>query len=203
MTTEEKIQKQLADHTIILYMKGVPTKPECGFSAKAVGILNTTNISFAYVNVLAAPFIREKLPKMYHWPTFPQLFVNGELVGGCDIIEAMSNDGSLLPLLQSAKKADSPQDEGLSNSDIEKLVKQGIADSQVFIDGTGCDFTVTVISEQFADLSMVKKQQLVMATLAEALGSGKLHAVSVQTYTPEEWQAKSANSASGLLQISL
>jgi monothiol glutaredoxin len=203
MTTEEKIQKQLADHTIILYMKGIPAKPECGFSAKTVGILNATNIPYAYVNVLAAPFIREKLPKMYHWPTFPQLFVNGELVGGCDIVEAMSNDGSLLPLLQSAKKADSPQNEGLSNNDIELLVKKGIADSQVFIDGIGCDFTVTVISEQFTDLSMVKKQQLVMATLAEALGSGKLHAVSVQPYTPSEWQAKSASGASGLLQISL
>jgi monothiol glutaredoxin len=204
MTTEEKIQKQLADHAIILYMKGVPTKPECGFSAKTVGILNDTKIPFAYVNVLAAPFIREKLPKISHWPTFPQLFVNGELVGGCDIVEAMSNDGSLLPLLQSAKKADAaPVSEGLSDSDIEKLVKTGIADSQVFIEGAGCDFTITVISEQFADLPIVKKQQLVMATLTEALGSGKLHAVSVQTYTPEEWQAKSANSASGLLQISM
>jgi len=203
MTTEEKIQKQLADHAIILYMKGVPTKPECGFSAKTVGILNATNIPFAYVNVLAAPFIREKLPKISHWPTFPQLFVNGELVGGCDIVEAMSNDGSLLPLLQSAKKADVPESEGLSDKDIERLVKTGIADSQVFIEGTGCDFTVIVISEQFADLPIVKKQQLVMATLTEALGSGKLHAVSVQTYTPDEWQTKSANSASGLLQISL
>lgn len=204
MTTEEKIRKQLADHSIILYMKGIPAKPECGFSAKTVGILNATNIPFAYVNVLAAPFIREKLPKISHWPTYPQLFVNGELVGGCDIVEAMSNDGSLLPLLQSAKKADAaPESEGLSDSEIEKLVKTGIADSQVFIDGTGCDFTVTVISEQFTDLPIVKKQQLVMATLSEALGSGKLHAVSVQTYTPIEWQAKSANSASGLLQISM
>jgi monothiol glutaredoxin len=116
----------------------------------------------------------------------------------------MSNDGSLLPLLQSAQKADAaPESEGLSDSDIEKLVKTGIADSQVFIEGTGCDFTVTVISEQFADLSIVKKQQLVMATLTEPLGSGKLHAVSVQAYTPDEWQLKSANSAGGLLQISL
>ncbi len=203
MTTEEKIHKQLADHSIILYMKGVPTKPECGFSAKTVGILNATNIPYAYVNVLAAPFIREKLPKISHWPTYPQLFVNGELVGGCDIVEAMSNDGSLLPLLQSAKKTDSPEPESLSNRDIEKLVKMGIADSKVFIEGMGCDFTVTVISEQFADLPIVKKQQLVMATLTEALGSGKLHAVSVQTYTPEEWQSKSANSASGLLQINM
>lgn len=203
MTTEEKIQKQLADHSIILYMKGVPTKPECGFSAKTVGILNATHIPYAYVNVLAAPFIREKLPKISHWPTFPQLFVNGELVGGCDIVEAMSNEGSLLTLLQSAKTADSPEAEGLSDSDIEALVKQGISDSTVFIEGAGCDFTVTVISEQFVGLTAVKKSAHVMATLAEALGSGKLHAVSVQTYTPDEWQIKSANSTSGLLQISL
>ena len=203
MTTEEKIKKQLADHAIILYMKGIPTNPECGFSAKTVGILNATTIPFAFVNVLAAPFIREKLPKISHWPTFPQLFVNGELVGGCDIVEAMSNDGSLLTLLQSAKKADDAptKSDSLTDSDIELLVKTGIADSQVFIEGTGCDFTVTVISAQFSDLTIVKKQQLVMATLTEALGSGKLHAVSVQAYTPDEWQAKSANSASGLLQI--
>jgi monothiol glutaredoxin len=196
MTTEEKIKKQLADNAIILYMKGVPTNPECGFSAKTVGLLNATNIPFAYVNVLAAPFIREKLPKISHWPTFPQLFVNGELVGGCDIVEAMSNDGSLLTLLKSTQKTD-----GLSNNDIEQLVKHGIADSQVFIEGAGCDFTVTVVSEQFADLTAVKKQQMVMATLADALGSGKLHAVSVQTYTPDEWQARPVNSAGGLLQI--
>jgi len=196
MTTEEKIKKQLAENAIILYMKGVPTNPECGFSAKTVGLLNATNIPFAYVNVLAAPFIREKLPKISHWPTFPQLFVNGELVGGCDIVEAMSNDGSLLTLLKSTQKTD-----GLSNNDIEQLVKQGIADSQVFIEGAGCDFTVTVVSEQFADLTAVKKQQMVMATLADVLGSGKLHAVSVQTYTPDEWQARPVNSAGGLLQI--
>jgi monothiol glutaredoxin len=198
MTTEEKIRKQLADHAVILYMKGVPSQPECGFSAKTVGILNATNIPFAFVNVLAAPFIREKLPKISHWPTFPQLFVNGELVGGCDIVEAMSNDGTLLSLLQATQKTD-----GLSNSDIEQLVKQGVPDSQVFIEGAGCDFTVTVISEQFADLTAVKKQQLVMATLADALSSGKLHAVSVQTYTPDEWQARPVNNTGGLLQISL
>ncbi|MDP3009991.1 MAG: Grx4 family monothiol glutaredoxin [Methylococcales bacterium] len=198
MTTEEKIKKQLADNAIILYMKGVPTNPECGFSAKTVGLLNATNIPFAYVNVLAAPFIREKLPKISHWPTFPQLFVNGELVGGCDIVEAMSNNGSLLTLLESTKKTD-----GLSNNDIEQLVKQSIVDSQVFIEGAGCDFTVTVISEKFADLTAVKKQQMVMATLADVLGSGKLHAVSVQTYTPDEWQARPVNSAAGLLQIGL
>ena len=198
MTTEEKIQKQLAENPIILYMKGVPSKPECGFSAKTVGILNATTIPYAFVNVLAAPFIREKLPKISHWPTFPQLFVNGELVGGCDIVEAMSNDGSLLPLLKSTKKDDS-----LSNHDIEILVKQGFADGQIFVEGAGCDLTVIVVSEQFAGLTAVKKSAHVMATLTEPLGSGKLHAVSVQAYTPDEWQARSANNASGLLQISL
>lgn len=199
MTTEEKIQKQLAENPILLYMKGVPSKPECGFSAKAVSVLKETNIPYAYINVLAAPFIREKLPKISHWPTYPQLFVNGELVGGCDIIEAMSKDGTLIPLLNTATP-ETPKD-GLSDKDVEQLVKAGIQDCQVFIDGAGCDFTVTVISAQFADLSLVKKQQLVMATLAEPLGSGKLHAISIQAYTPDEWQARS--SGGGLLQISV
>lgn len=203
MTTEEKIKKQLAENPIILYMKGVPSKPECGFSAKAVNLLNATKIPYAFVNVLAAPFIREKLPKISHWPTFPQLFVNAELVGGCDIVETLFNNGSLLPLLQSANTVETTPSDSLTDNDIEKLIKTGIADSLVFIEGTGCDFTVTVISEQFTDLSLVKKQQLVMATLSEALASGKLHAVSIHTYTPDEWQTKSANNASGLLQISV
>jgi monothiol glutaredoxin len=181
-------------------MKGVPSNPQCGFSGKAVTVLNATKIPYAYVNVLEAPFIREKLPKISHWPTYPQLFVNGELVGGCDIVESMSNDGTLLPLLQSTKKTDS---DSLSNNDIEQLVKKGFADSTVFIEGAGCDLTVTVISEQFADIAAVKKQQLIMATLSDVLGSGKLHAVSVQAYTPDEWQAKQAPAASGLLQINL
>lgn len=102
MTTEEKIQQQLASNPIILYMKGVPENPECGFSAKAVAALKGTGVAFSYVNVLAAPFIREKLPKISHWPTYPQLFVNGELIGGSDIVEEMVQKGTLKPLLEQA-----------------------------------------------------------------------------------------------------
>lgn len=102
MTTEEKIQEQLSSNPIILYMKGVPENPECGFSAKAVAALKATGIPFAYVNVLAAPFIREKLPKISHWPTYPQLFVEGELIGGSDIVEEMAQKGTLKPLLEKA-----------------------------------------------------------------------------------------------------
>ena len=112
----------------------------------------------------------------------------------------MFKDGTLVPLLKTAATPETPKD-GLTDKEVEQLVKTGIKDSEVFIDGAGCDFTVTVVSEQFTDLSLVKKQQMVMATLAEALGSGKLHAISVNTYTPEEWQARSANT--GLLQISV
>lgn len=201
MKTEEKIQQQLNNNPVILYMKGIPANPQCGFSAKAVTLLNATAIPYAYVNVLEAPFIREKLPKISHWPTFPQLFVNGELVGGCDIIETLSNDGSLLPLLKSTQKTDSAP-EGLSHNEIELTVKTGIANSTVFVEGLGCDLTVTVIAEDFAGLTPMKKQQLVMATLSEHLASGKLHAVTVKTWTPEEWQARSVNTG-GLLQINL
>ncbi|MGZ8216782.1 Grx4 family monothiol glutaredoxin [Methylomagnum sp.] len=102
MTTEERIRDQLTSNPVLLYMKGVPENPECGFSARTVAALRATGIEFAYVNVLAAPFIREKLPKISHWPTYPQLFVKGELVGGCDIVEEMAQKGTLKPLLETA-----------------------------------------------------------------------------------------------------
>ncbi len=204
MKTEEKIQKQLAENPIILYMKGVPTNPQCGFSGKTVGILDATKIPYAYVNVLEAPFIREKLPSISHWPTYPQLFVNGELVGGCDIVEEMSNNGSLLPLLTSAVPKKEESTEGLSAAEVSQLVQLGIPEAEVIVDGAGCDLLITVVSEQFSDLTIVKKQQLVLATLKEPLASGKLHAVSVKAYTPEEWQAlQGTKKDPGLLQIQL
>lgn len=102
MSTEDKIRKQLAENPIILYMKGTPDVPSCGFSAKAAAALKSTGIEFAYVNVLEAPFILEKLPSVSKWPTYPQLFIKGEIVGGSDIIEEMLANGQLLPLLQGA-----------------------------------------------------------------------------------------------------
>ncbi len=105
MSTEETIKKQIADNRVLIYMKGTPEAPECGFSAKAVAALKSTGTDLAYVNVLQAPFIRERLPKISGWPTFPQLFVNGELIGGSDIVVDMVADGSLQPLLVQAAEA--------------------------------------------------------------------------------------------------
>ena len=202
MKTEEKIRHQLATNPIIIYMKGIPTNPQCGFSAKSVGLLNATRIPYAYVNVLEAPFIREKLPSISHWPTYPQLFVNGELVGGCDIIEEMANTDSLLSLLTAAapKKAEAEK-ESLTAQEVEQLVQQGIPDAKVLVEGIGCDLVIIVISEQFTDLALVKKQQLVLATLKAPLASGKLHAVSVKAYTPDEWLNQQLGKEPGLLQI--
>ena len=156
MTTEETIQHQLATNPIILYMKGIPSNPQCGFSGKAVGILNATKIPFSYVNVLEAPFIREKLPKISHWPTYPQLFVKGELVGGCDILEAMSIDGSLLLLLESTIKTEThTHSDTITSQEVIQLVQAGLPMAQVIVDGVGCDLLITVISAQFAELSLV------------------------------------------------
>ncbi len=102
LDTEARIRQQIAENPVILYMKGTPEIPECGFSRAAVAILQSHGRPFAFVNVLIAPHIREKLPKISQWPTYPQLFVNGELVGGCDIVQGMDADGSLAALLQSA-----------------------------------------------------------------------------------------------------
>jgi monothiol glutaredoxin len=194
MSTQDIIEKQLADNAVILYMKGVPTAPECGFSAKAVGILNAIKVPFAYVDVLKAPFIREKLPKISKWPTFPQLFINGELVGGCDIIESMSNDGSLLPMLQATVKTDSAV---VTHSEVSNLIAQAYPKAKISIEGQGCDLTISVVSEDFAGLPLVKQHQSVMATLNDVLASGRLHAVTLKTSIPETEPAPQA----GLLQI--
>lgn len=104
-TTEEKIREQLANNPIILYMKGSPAEPRCGFSAKAAGALQGAGYEFAYVDVLASPFIMEKLPSVSNFPTFPQLFIKGEIIGGSDIVEAMLASGELQPMLDAARDA--------------------------------------------------------------------------------------------------
>lgn len=100
MKTSDKIRRQIQENPVILYMKGSPAEPKCGFSAKAVAAMSTTGFDFAYVDVLAFPRIREALPEVSDFPTFPQLFINGEIIGGSDIIEAMLASGELLSMLK-------------------------------------------------------------------------------------------------------
>ncbi|MDF3126362.1 Grx4 family monothiol glutaredoxin [Rheinheimera sp. 1928-s] len=99
METIEKIEQQLADNPIILYMKGSPKLPSCGFSAQASQALIACGQPFAFVDILQNPDIRAELPKYANWPTFPQLWVEGELIGGCDIILEMFQRGELQPLI--------------------------------------------------------------------------------------------------------
>lgn len=100
METIEKIKQQIADNAIILYMKGSPKMPQCGFSARAVQCLDACGATFAHVDVLANPDIRQTLPQYANWPTFPQLYVNGTLIGGSDIIAEMYENGELADLLR-------------------------------------------------------------------------------------------------------
>ena len=99
MNTEANIQEQINENPIILYMKGIPKIPQCGFSARAVQILEACGAEFAFVNVLEHPEIRQILPKVSSWPTFPQLFVNGELIGGSDIIMQLYQEGKLQKII--------------------------------------------------------------------------------------------------------
>lgn len=205
MTTKDKILKQLADNPIILYMKGVPSAPECGFSAKTVEILNATKVPYAFVDVMKAPFIREKLPSVSKWPTFPQLFINGELIGGCDIVETLNNDGSLLALLQAGMPpaSESGMPATITHSEVEALITAAYPQAQIHIEGEGCNLTIGVVSAAFADQSLVKQHQGVMASLSDVLASGRLHAVTLKTFTPEQSQAQQSAAKPGLLQIQL
>jgi monothiol glutaredoxin len=105
MDINERIKQQLESHPVLLYMKGSPDFPQCGFSAKTVAILRAAGARFAYVNIFEDPEIREGLKLYSNWPTFPQLYVNGELIGGCDITAELFESGELKQILESVTPA--------------------------------------------------------------------------------------------------
>ena len=99
MDVNERIEEQLGEHNVLLYMKGTPDFPQCGFSGQTVAALNAIGKPFAFVNIFEDQEIREGLKVYSNWPTFPQLYVKGELVGGSDIVVEMYNSGELQTLL--------------------------------------------------------------------------------------------------------
>ena len=106
----EEIQKAITEHDVILFMKGVPERPMCGFSARTVAALDSLGASYAAVDILPDPRIRQELSAISNWPTIPQLFVNGDLVGGCDIVTEMYESGELAETLGVQPPADAPEE---------------------------------------------------------------------------------------------
>jgi monothiol glutaredoxin len=102
MDTLEKIKAQIEGNDLILYMKGTPQFPQCGFSSQVVHILKLCKAKFAFVNVLENLDIRQTLPRYADWPTFPQLYLKGELLGGCDIVTELYEQGELQKQLEAA-----------------------------------------------------------------------------------------------------
>ncbi len=98
----ESIKETVENNPIILFMKGSPAAPQCGFSMRTSQALSSCGAEFAYVDVLAEPEVRQNLPKYSDWPTFPQLFINGELVGGCDIVLDLYEQGQLQEMVKQA-----------------------------------------------------------------------------------------------------
>jgi monothiol glutaredoxin len=99
LSISERIEQQLNEFPVLLYMKGTPDFPQCGFSAQVVGALKQCEKRFAFVNILENPEIRQGLKEYSEWPTFPQLYVKGELVGGSDIVVQMYENGELKKVL--------------------------------------------------------------------------------------------------------
>ena len=103
MDVVDRIKQQLDSTPILIYMKGTPQFPQCGFSARTTQALSACGVEYGYVNVLADPEVRQHLPSISNWPTFPQLFINGELVGGCDITMELFERGELQALCKGAR----------------------------------------------------------------------------------------------------
>ncbi len=110
-TLSDQIKSAIDQNEVILFMKGTPDRPMCGFSARAAGTLTSLQVPFASVDILPDPRIREELSALSQWPTIPQLFVRGELVGGCDIILEMAETGELQTLLGVEGVADAGSEE--------------------------------------------------------------------------------------------
>jgi monothiol glutaredoxin len=100
MTAADRIKADIASNDIVLFMKGTPAMPQCGFSATVVHILDHVGVKYKGVNVLADPEIRQGIKDFSNWPTIPQLYVKGEFVGGCDIVKEMFESGELRPFLE-------------------------------------------------------------------------------------------------------
>jgi monothiol glutaredoxin len=112
----DAIQSAISDNPVILFMKGTPDAPACGFSARTVSMLESLDQPFAAVNILPDPGIRQELSALSGWPTIPQLFVDGELVGGCDIVTEMYESGELQELLGIEAAQDAAVDESVAAS---------------------------------------------------------------------------------------
>ncbi|HHH38552.1 MAG TPA: Grx4 family monothiol glutaredoxin [Sedimenticola sp.] len=108
----ERIREQVENNPILIYMKGTPQFPQCGFSSRAAAALQQCGEKFAYVNVLADPEIFENLPKFADWPTFPQIYIDGELIGGCDITLELLERGELQKMVKEAAKKWPREEEG-------------------------------------------------------------------------------------------
>lgn len=97
---QERIKKEIESHKVVLFVKGTPQAPQCGFSAATMEVFQQLNVPFHSVDVIAEPEIRRTLPQISQWPTFPQVFINGQLVGGCDVVKEMQASGELQKLLK-------------------------------------------------------------------------------------------------------
>lgn len=102
MDVLERIDQQVKSNPVVIYMKGTPQFPQCGFSSRAAQALAATGVRFAYVNVLEDPEVFQNLPSYANWPTFPQIYINGELVGGCDITLELYQSGELQTMMETA-----------------------------------------------------------------------------------------------------
>ena len=99
-TVQDRIRQQITDTPVVLFMKGTPVFPQCGFSAAVVQILSHLGVKFKGIDVLADPSVRQGIKEFSNWPTIPQLYVNGEFIGGCDIIREMFQAGELQGLMK-------------------------------------------------------------------------------------------------------
>jgi len=160
---QSRIQSLLRDNHVVLFMKGEPQAPQCGFSAKAVGALAATGVQYRHVDVLGDPEIREGIKQYGQWPTIPQLYIDGELVGGSDIIEQMANSGELHGALGVPAPDRTPPDITITAA-AAQMLREAVANA-----GDGYALQIEVDPRFNAKLQLAPVDASAIATEAEGL----------------------------------
>jgi monothiol glutaredoxin len=158
-----RIESLLAAHPVVLFMKGNPRAPQCGFSSKAAGALDATGVAYAHVDVLADPEIREGIKAYGEWPTIPQLYIGGELVGGSDIILQMAGSGELHGALGLPAPDRTPPQITITHA-AAAMLKQAIADA-----GDGYALQIDIDNAYNARLQLAQRDESAIATEAEGI----------------------------------
>jgi len=188
---EARLKSLITKSPVMLFMKGSPEEPRCGFSKRITELLQQHNIQFGHFDILEDQEVRQGLKEFSSWPTYPQLYRDGEFIGGLDILLELEASGDLEDELKtSSGSAKGVVDGSTLENKISKALDASVVKATDESDGCGAKFSVLVVSPRFAAMPLVERQRAVHAAIAEEMP--RIHALTLRCRTPEQYERDTA-----------